>query len=263
MEENVTEKLQNDTTNKFSFKSILANIKKYKKEHKVKFYTILLVTIVLISIIITASVCGHREKLYKDLLYEMQYFDNQSVDKIDSILKRLPNDYKNVSEISSEYSLINRHAKKISNIWWSISSGYFMEGSSDEIRETYVQLTLFSYSYDNWNLDYFLDSIQIDVLIFDTIWESSLYFFKWTYGESTQDLQLISTIPNDKDSAKEYCFTIKVEQDYVIFGYENINDPNDYFKSFKVSNFRYKDSKFYVDVYCYKGNLKLVFTADA
>ena len=64
----------------------------------------------------------------------------------------------------------------------------------------------------------------------------------------------------NKNSEKSYYFTADKNQDYIIFGYENKDEESDKFNAFKVSNIRYKNEKYYIDVYCFKNDQKYVFT---
>lgn len=227
---------------------------------RIKKIIILLSIIVAISIAIPVFIQIHRKNLYNKLISEMQYFDFDSVQEIDSILNQLPDDYKDVDKIRSQYKLIKKHATTLSESQ-SLTSSNFKEGSSDKIREAYAKLTLISPLYFDWNLEDFLDSIKIEVLIFDIEWEySSLYYFKWSYNENLQDERLSTDIPNNKESGKEYYYTTDITDDSIIFGYENKNDSTEQLNAFKVSNIRYKNETYYIDVYCFKNDTRYIFT---
>lgn len=256
--------LNNDTDSKEK-KSIISKIKKYKNEHKVKFYTIVSLIVValiaIVSITIPVSIHVRRKNLYNKLTYEMQHLNNESVYAIEEIINKLPEDYKETETISSQYKLIKKDLLTLSECS-RLTSVYFKEGSGDKVRDAYAQLTLISPLYLEWNIEEYLDSVHIEVLIFDAEWESSspYYSFKWSYKEDIYDERLSSDIPNNKDSEKSYYFTVDKNQDYIIFGYENKDDESDKFEAFKVSNIRYKNEKYYIDVYCFKNDQKYVFT---
>lgn len=236
---------------------------KQENKNKLKFYIttslVLLIIITVISIIIPISINNNRKILYNKLIYEMQYFDNNSINEIDSILSELPDNFKDVNNITNQYKLIRKHAKNLSEIS-TMKDLRFKEGTSNKLREAYAQLSLINNI--DWNLENFLNSIKIELLIFDIKWEnqSTSYSFKWSYDESITDKNLYSTIPSNKENGKSYYYTEDIHDDYIIFGYTNKIDSNEKFNAFKVSYIRYTNSKFYIDVYCYQNDIRYTFT---
>ena len=245
------------------FKKLWSKIVKFKNEHKIKFYVILSIVLAVIvatiSISIPVSINVNRNNLYNDLVYEMEHFNTNSVYEIDTLLEKLPENYKNVGNIEAQYKIIKKHATTLSECS-SIRSWSYNEGSGDKIREAYIQLKKLSPGYLDWNIEGFLDSIRIELLLFDAEWGNYSYSFEWNYYEDLFDERLTTDIPNNKETGKEYYFTADKFADYIIFGYENKADSKDKFDAFKVSNLRYTNSNFYVDVYCYKNSMKYTFS---
>lgn len=249
--------------------SFLDKIKNYKEKNTKKFYimlsSVLVGIIALISIIIPVSITARRKSLYSDLLYEMQYFNEDSVGEIDEILDKLPDDYKSVETINAQYTFIKKQANII-NDYWTISSSTIGldEIKSEKIREAYIQLKNLGLLYIQWDLESYLDGVEIEKIIFGTRWESLTgnYYFVWNSYEDSNDFRLETNIPNNKEIEKDYYYTSEVSSagDNIIFGYENKKDEEDKFNAFKVSNLRYTNSKLIVDVYCYSNDQKYSFT---
>jgi hypothetical protein len=243
----------------------ISKIKKYKDEHKFKYYliitSIILALIAIIAAIIPISINTKRENLYKDLKLEMEYFDQYSLYTIDDLLNKLPSNYKDVSTITTQYKLIKKQVKTL-NSCTDLASWNFQEGTCDKIRRAYAELTLYCPLYYDWNLEDYLANIKLEMLIFDGRWQSNTTsnYFEWESYKNIGDQRLLANIPNNKQDDKEYFYTTDQNVNNIVFGYTSKDNPEEKFNAFRVSNLRYINNKFMVDVYCYSLDTKQVFT---
>lgn len=221
-------------------------------------------TILIIAAIISAVfiiINEKRRSLYNELLFEMQNFKNSSIERIDKIFNEMPTQYENIDEYRTQYNEIRKNVNLIYDCeqkgLWGLT-----EFDTNKVRDSYIQLSNINNLYNEWDLNSYLDGIDISILVFGVKWESvdNSYSFQWTEYEDAFDAKLTSTIPSDKTTGKSYYYTTDIKDDYIIFGYENQDDSSDKFNAFKVYGIICKDSILHLNVYCYKNESKYVFT---
>lgn len=185
---------------------------------------------------------AHAAENYSKLCYELEHFRGYFY-SIDDYLEKLPNTYKDVSEIKSD----RNYLKKVINNYSSI--------------ERWNKVINYCNSHSHWDATEYMWNYSMGNIIYNHYWKgydtNYAFYWHWDSGE-----KLMSTLPNNKESSKEYYFFTEYKDSEnheffinqtIVFGYENINNKNDRFYAFRIQDFGYtNDNKAVVDAYCYK-----------
>ena len=174
-------------------------------------------------------------------------------------LSSLSASFKNVGELKKQYAEIEFEVRCIEAYYGQISD--VKEDLSERIRLYYYNIYLFDKEYENWDLTAYLSEVNIVQLIFGKYWTRNIntangLYFNW-YEDNTNDgkMTLKTNVPNKLESGKQYTYGVKYkpeESNSVIIYYTNINDKEDTFDAYRVSNFRISNDYYYFDVQCIK-----------
>ena len=185
---------------------------------------------------------AHAAENYSKLCYELEHFRGYFY-SIDDYLDKLPTTYKDVSEIKSDSNYLKKVIKNYSSI------------------ERWNKVVKYCNKHDHWDATEYMWNYSMRDIIYNHYWKgydtNYAFYWRWDSGE-----KLMSTLPNNKESSKEYYFFTEYKDSEnheffinqtILFGYENINDKNDRFYAFRIQDFGYtNDNKAVVDAYCYK-----------
>lgn len=217
------------------------------------------------------TACGtfeetYCQKLYDDLRSKMLTLENDDVfDSIKEELDKLPNNYKDVSEIKEEYLFISNQKKVLDDAIINYICKMF---EPDEVnkyyidyanaRRAYLNLVNNDDKYDKWDLiglaNYILmgttdDGNKNDFVFMVVVgeWTTSdgEYYFDFIEKESN-DVSFRTNIPNQKNSEKDYYYYIEGKN----IGYEEKDNENNSFNSYRIEEI----SEEYIKVFCYENS---------
>jgi hypothetical protein len=248
-------------TAKLKSRKVISKIRALRKSQ------VIIGVIATLILIIGCSVVGvviHRsnenKQIYKTLTNAMLSIDENysgSEDTyIQSLIDRLPYDYKDVEEIKKQYKKINWQVDIIK----SIEVSALTNDESKKLRDAIENLYELDDEYTNWDLsDYLKYNLLFEhtaQIAFGKKWETGNYYFYW-FEDSTGE-HLRTNLPSNAKQNEEYYFdrTMKDNKIWEMvlpskFQYINKNDIGDYFDAYAIESVCYQDNCFKLKIYCY------------
>jgi hypothetical protein len=172
----------------------------------------------------------------------MQEFNRDNMLMLGESIEDLPDNYRDVSVITSEYLTIMAHVSVLER--GQLFSDY------ERMRESYFHLASLDDQEEDWNLSRYLNGIDLEVLILGIEWTSPEYRFRF-YTATDPDRYRISTnLPSARISGFGYYFyTEKPSSNTssVIFWFQNSVFAEDVFKAYRIVS----ASRTELVVYCY------------
>jgi hypothetical protein len=202
------------------------------------------------SAILSLTGCNSKKSVsqkYNSLLSYLNNFSLYSCSSVDSLLNELPDDYKEVSSIRSEYYTFRKDVKVIED-------ARLTDAESDNVRTSFIKLLKANSSNIYWDISAFLTSSYVyEKVIFGYEWNCYSGMFFYHENPEGQNLTWLSTsLPTNKDEAKEYYFYINKATNGLVFGYTNQSDSNDKFDSFIVNKVSLTNEIYLsISLYCY------------
>ena len=199
---------------------------------------------------LTLSGCEKKEELYKELEnYTNGIYSESDYVRIDELLDKLPENYKNVARIKDEYFDMRKYIVQLSQARLS-------DSESETSRASFKKLTKMQDSNRFWDLSKFFANPNIcDSIVYGQYWGQGSDYFYW-HDSNRDDYtgEVLSTsLSNEKDATKEYYFFTNYVGE-LSFGFHNKNDLNDSFMAYSLKFVAYTNDSLYINMTCYKEN---------
>ena len=206
------------------------------------------------------------QKLYNELRAEMLALDKNDnvLNSIKEKLDNLPEEYNDVKTIKEEYLFVSAQEQILGDAIVNYACKYF-EPDNDQyyidyakVRRAYLNLVNNDNEYNKWDLiglanDTIMgksdDGYNRDFVFFVMVGEWSTkdgnYYFD-VIEKDDNSLYFRCNIPNEKDSSKEYYYSIDGKN----IGYEEIDNDSNSFNSYRIEEI----DEEYIKVFCYKNS---------
>ena len=189
------------------------------------------------------SSCSSKKNKYERLRYlttsrEFSYYE------VDSLLDSLPEKYKDVKEIKDEYLKFRKYVVQLNSASLNESDG---ENSRNSIKKLYE----FQESNIYWDVTGIINNVNnYRSAVFGKEWYSYGDSFYWRGGDKSSDQLLSCTLPNNKESSKQYYFFTQINGQSLDFGYFDQNNNSDRFISYSIKYIGYESQKLFLSIYC-------------
>ena len=180
---------------------------------------------------------------YNEIKEMMMNFNADKMNTIGETIKKLPDDYKDIKTISSQYELIMENVEIITES--ENTKGY---KNWKGANTAYRALININHDLSNWNLSQYLDNKDIRYKIIWTKWSDldknfQIYSYNFDYN-----YDLNTNLPNNIESDKFYI--TRWNDSWTKIGYENLNDPTDKFWAYEIIDVK-EDQ---IQIYCYSNS---------
>lgn len=223
---------------------------KFSKKKLITLISIGLAIIVAASISIPVSIASYRKNVYEDLQNLMMNYNRFSETSVERCIEKLPDDYKDLDEISTQFQVIKKHTKAVDDAYFYGSNGNTSKCLSARVH-MHNLMVINNTSY-KWDLTSYINS-NLKVVLFGVEWSYDNFEISWK--EKSGETWLSTDFPNDKDENKEYYYDVDFYSDNIVFSYENKNDSNERFDAYKIYSLTFDSTDFYFQMYCYSNKM--------
>lgn len=172
----------------------------------------------------------------------MQEFSRDNMLLLGESLQALPDNYRRVPEITSDYLTIMSHVSVLER--GQVFTDY------ERMRESYFALASLDEQTEEWNLNGYLKAIDIEILVLGIEWTSPQYRFRF-YTATDPDRYRISTnLPSSRIQGFGYYFYTErpaTNTNTLIFWFQNSVFAEDVFKAYRIVS----ATRTELIVYCY------------
>lgn len=223
---------------------------KYLKLIYLTIFICLLVSIILLSISLGPII--KNKKNYEAITKYMNdgLYSSYQLDDIEQIIKNIPEDYENISNIKREFFEIKSDLK---NILQSNIDLLRDESFPNRMRISFINLKRKMNSIEYWNVQKYLKDSYILFLIFNLKFttENNSYYFK--LGGNYNAIKIDSDFPNrwsDNNNYKGYYYSDYDNGDVLVFRYVNKNNDSYVYDVYRISQFGIDDrNRFHIKIY--------------